>query len=59
MRVGLDDQDYSIEKMVKTSGKTGYTRIGSEHVGAGGWRECFRQRHCKEEGMGGWAGCSV
>lgn len=37
MRVGLDDQDYSIGKMVKTSGKTGYTRIGSEHVGAGGW----------------------
>lgn len=46
---------YIIEKMVKSPGKSrGYTGIRSKRLGAGGWGECFRHSHCKQEGRKAW-----
>lgn len=46
---------YIIEKMVKSPGKSrGYTGIWSKRLGAGGWGECFRHSHCKQEGRKAW-----
>lgn len=44
--------EYFTEKALETSGKIrGYTGIWSYRLRAGGWGECFRKRHRKDEGV--------